>query len=421
MKRSIYILRILVTVAAFLTAAGLSYAQKTGTRTPEENMLKYRYMDKETRKVEFSSPRSFAERIYLLADNHYEWLYQLENHPQSPGYAIGNRLGMGYWFSPVHGAEVSLGYGMMPHSQWEESFLGHQFIANTIIHRATFEASYVFNITNQTRQHDRQNKFEFLYTAGVNLGVGDQFQYGLNTSFRAIYNIGALAGLYLEPKVTLLNMEYVRPSISAGFTFRIKSFDPGFEKPVDTERKIPSFAVKTNTLFWVAGAPNVSIEFPIKKRWSVNADYVAPWSSSFATGLYYQLMMANLEGRYWFGNRQERPVMTGFFAGLYAGGGYYDFMLDNTRTGVQGEFYIMAGASAGYAHSISSNDRLRLEYALGLGYIQTRYRKYHWDYFDYVLEAPRSQVWRTSIFSPTQLKVSLVWLLFKNKKEVRNE
>jgi hypothetical protein len=96
-------------------------------------------------------------------------------------------------------------------------------------------------------------------------------------------------------------------------------------------------------------------------------------------------------------------------------------MLDNKRTGIQGEFYILAGISAGYAHSISKNDRVRLEYALGLGYLQTRYRKYHYDDFDYVLDAPREQVWKTSILGPTQAKVSVVWMLFKNKKEVRHE
>ena len=108
--------------------------------------------------------------------------------------------------------------------------------------------------------------------------------------------------------------------------------------------------------------------------------------------------------------------MTGWFTGFSVGGGYYDFMFGNTRTGIQGEFYIMAGASAGYSHSISSNDRVRLEYTLGLGYMQTRYRKYHWDDFDYVLDAPREQIWKTSIFGPTQAKVSVVWLLYVNRK-----
>ena len=244
----------------------------------------------------------------------------------------------------------------------------------------------------------------------------DKFHYGINTGFKAIYNISENAGLYAEPKVTLLNFSYVSPSIYSGFLLSITPVADGYDKTVDPERQKLLFALKSNALFWVAGAPNFGIEYPFNERWSICADYVAPWSSSFATGLYYQLMMVNAEGRYWFGRKKDSPVMTGFFAGANVGGGYYDFMLNNKRTGIQGEFYIMAGLSAGYSHSISSNDRVRLEYALGFGYMQTRYRKYTWDDFDYVLVAPREQVWKTSIFGPTQAKVSLVWLLYVNKK-----
>lgn len=416
MKNLRYIFRTLVVAVVFIAAAGTAYAQKPGSKSAEENVLKYRYVDKESRKVTFTTPRTFAERFYLLADTGIEGLFNIGNHPVSPGYAIGSHIGAGYWFTPIHGMEVSLNYGMMPYGYWKDNFLGTPVITNSIIRNIGLEANYVLNLTNYTHRHDRQNRFEVLYTVGASVGAGTRFQYGLNTSFRAVYNIGSLAGLYIEPKVSLLNMEHVRPAISAGFTFRIRHTDQGFEEPVDDSSKKLMFALKSNALFWIAGAPNFGIEVPINKRWSVNADYVAPWSSSFATGLYYQLLMVNAEGRYWFGDRENKPVMTGLFAGLYAGGGYYDFMFDNTRTGIQGEFYIMAGASVGYAHSISSNDRLRLEYALGLGFIQTRYRKYVWDYFDYVLTVPSTQTWKTSIIGPTQLKVSLVWLIYKNKK-----
>ena len=416
-------MRFLVVAIAVLATAASSYAQKPGTSTVDENMLRYRYVERLNRKVGFTSPRSFAERVYIFSGTGIEGLYQLGNHPESPGYAIGSRLGMGCWLSPLHGLEMSLSYGMMPHGYWGQNFLGNPIIKNTIIRNAGVELDYVLNITNHTNRHDKTNTFDILYTAGVNFGTGDQLHYGVNTSLKAIYNIGSLAGLYLEPKVTLLNFEYVRPAISAGFVFRIKPTDQGFERPVDTDKKDLLFALKSNALFWVLGAPNFGVEYPINKRWSICGDYVAPWSSSFATGLYYQLMMINAEGRYWFGDRENKPIMTGLFAGASIGGGYYDFMLDNTRTGIQGEFYIMAGASVGYSHSISSNDRVRLEYALGLGYMQTRYRKYYWDHFDYVLEAPREQVWQTSIIGPTQAKVSVVWLLYKNKKkkEVRYE
>jgi hypothetical protein len=407
---------IFVAAIALLTTAVSSYAQKQGSEGVDENMLRYRYIQRENRKVDFSSERSFSERTYFFAGTGVEGLYQLGNHPASPGAAIGSRMGLGYWFTPLHGMEVSLSYGMMPYGYWGENFLGNPIIANTIIRNMGVEANYVFNIINHTRRHDKINTFDFLYTAGLNFGAGDKFHYGVNTSLKAVYNISSLAGLYVEPKVTFLNFRYLRPSVSAGFTFRFKNMDQGFETPVDTDKKELLFALKSNMLFWVAGAPNFGIEYSFNDRWSLCGDYVAPWSSSFATGLYYQLMMINAEGRYWFGKREGRPVMTGFFGGVSVGGGYYDFMLDNTRTGIQGEFYIMAGLSAGYSHSISSNDRVRLEYAIGLGYLQTRYRKYHWDDFDYVLDAPREQVWKTSIFGPTQAKVSLVYLLFKKKK-----
>ena len=409
-------IRLFMVAIAFLATAVLGYAQKPGTPNAEENMLRYRYVDKTSRKVVYTEPRTFGERIYLFAGTGIEDLYQVGNHPQSPGYAIGSNIGMGFWATPIHGVEAALSYGMMPYGYWGENFLGQPVIDNTIIKNIGFEANYVFNITNYTKRHDKFNRFAFLYKAGINLGAGDKFHYGINTSFKAVYNIGSTAGLFVEPKVTLLNFEYVRPSVSAGFLFRFKSTDKDFDKPVDSDSKSLLFALTSNTLFWVAGAPNFGIEYPINDRWSVCGDYVAPWSSSFATGLYYQLMMLNAEARYWFGNREDKPVMTGLFAGFNVGGGYYDFMLNNKKTGLQGEFYIMAGLSAGYSHSISSNDRVRLEYALGFGYMQTRYRKYTWDDFDYVLVAPREQVWKTSIFGPTQAKVSVVWLLFRNRK-----
>ena len=409
-------IRIFLIAAALLAGAVCGYAQKKDSPPADQNMLRYRYVDRANRTVRFDTTRTFAERTYFFAGAGIEGLFQVGNHPESAGYALGNSFGGGWWATPIHGVEMSVGYAMMPFGYWGENFLGQPVIDNTIIKNVGLEANYIFNITNYTHRHDKFNRFDFIYKAGVNFGAGDRFHYGINTGFKAIYNISENAGLYAEPKVTLLNFSYVRPSISAGFLFRIKPVADGYDKPVDSERQKLLFALKSNALFWVAGAPNFGIEYPFNDRWSICGDYVAPWTSSFATGLYYQLLMVNAEARYWFGKRENRPVMTGWFAGASVGGGYYDFMLNNKKKGIQGEFYILAGLSAGYSHSISSNDRVRLEYALGLGYLQTRYRKYTWDYFDYMLDAPREQVWRTSILGPTQAKVSLVWLLYTNRK-----
>ena len=409
-------IRIFLIAAALLAGAVCGYAQKKDSPPADENMLRYRYVDRASRTVRFDTTRTFAERTYFFAGAGIEGLFQVGNHPESAGYALGNSFGGGWWATPIHGVEMSVGYAMMPFGYWGENFLGQPVIDNTIIKNVGLEANYIFNITNSTHRQDKFNGFDFIYKAGVNFGAGDRFHYGINTGFKAIYNISENAGLYAEPKVTLLNFSYVRPSISAGFLFRIKPVADGYDKPVDPERQKLLFALKSNALFWVAGAPNFGIEYPFGDRWSICGDYIAPWTSSFATGLYYQLLMINAEARCWFGKRENKPVMTGWFAGVSVGGGYYDFMLNNKKKGIQGEFYILAGRSAGYSHSISSNDRVRLEYALGLGYLQTRYRKYTWDYFDYMLDAPREQVWRTSILGPTQAKVSLVWLLYTNRK-----
>lgn len=409
-------IKILLIAAALLAGAVCGYAQKKDSPPADQNMLRYRYVDRASRTVRFDTTRTFAERTYFFAGAGIEGLFQVGNHPESPGYALGNSFGAGWWATPIHGVEMSLGYVRMPHGYWGENFLGQPVIRNTIINNVGLEADYVFNITNYTRRHDRFNRFDFIYKAGVSLGFGSEFHYGLNTGFKAVYNISENAGLYAEPKVTLLNFSYVRPSVSAGFLFRIRPVADGYDKPVDPERQKLLFALKSNALFWVAGAPNFGIEYPLGERWSICGDYIAPWTSSFGTGFYYQLLMVNAEARYWFGRRGDRPVMTGWFAGASMGGGYYDFMLNNQKKGFQGEFYILASLSAGYSHSISSNDRVRLEYALGLGYLQTRYRRYTWDQFDYMLEAPREQFWKTSIFGPTQAKVSLVWLLYVNRK-----
>ena len=105
--------------------------------------------------------------------------------------------------------------------------------------------------------------------------------------------------------------------------------------------------------------------------------------------------------------------MTGWFAGFYAGGGLYD--LQYKSEGYQGEFFIAAGLSGGYAHTINKKGNLRMEYSLGIGYLQTNYRHY------IGMEDNKYLVWQNdgkySWFGPTKLKVSLVWMLNFNKKK----
>ena len=121
------------------------------------------------------------------------------------------------------------------------------------------------------------------------------------------------------------------------------------------------------------------------------------------------MLSGGLEGRYWLGKRSNREVLTGHFLGLYAGGGKYD--LQWKEKGYQGEFFIAAGLSYGYARRIARN--LHLEFNLGIGLMRTDYRHYRTrdNYQTLLWQENGNYTW----LGPTKVKVSLVWLLTRRK------
>lgn len=176
---------------------------------------------------------------------------------------------------------------------------------------------------------------------------------------------------------------------------------------------IPLLALKTNLLFDAATILNVELEVPIKMRWSIAGEWIFPWWTNCngkenSKRNRTQLLNGNLDVKYWFGNREERRVLTGWFAGAYVGGGIYD--LERKGSGYQGEFFIAAGLSGGYAHPICKN--LSMEYALGIGYLQTHYRHYKacWG-VDERWHPVRKNSSTFTWVGPTKAKVSLVWLI----------
>lgn len=179
-------------------------------------------------------------------------------------------------------------------------------------------------------------------------------------------------------------------------------------------RRRPLLALKTNLLFDAALMPNVEIEVPVGKRWSVNGEYAFPWWQ-FDRGKYcMQVLMGGLEGRYWLGSRksrEDREVLTGHFLGLYAGGGKYD--LQWGEKGYQGEFFIAAGVSYGWATHIARH--LHLEFNIGIGLLRTDYRHYHArdNYQTLLWQENGKYTW----FGPTKAKISLVWLLNRRVKK----
>ena len=195
----------------------------------------------------------------------------------------------------------------------------------------------------------------------------------------------------------------------------LRKQEPTVVGNVQTKEKRPLFALKTNLVFDAALMPNVEIEVPVGKhhRYSLNGELMFPWWLMDGDKYCLQILMGGLEGRYWLGSRAKRmnrEVLTGHFLGLYAGGGKYD--LQWTDNGYQGEFFIAAGISYGYAHRIARS--LRLEYNIGVGLLRTDYRHYH------ARDNYRTLLWQENgkytWFGPTKVKISLVWLLNRKVK-----
>lgn len=180
-----------------------------------------------------------------------------------------------------------------------------------------------------------------------------------------------------------------------------------------TSTRKPLFALKSNLLYDLGTALNVAVEIPIGQRWSMAVEWIFPWWLWEKKQYALEIMNGNLETRYWWGDRAGCEQMTGWFTGLYGGGGIYD--VEWKTKGYQGEFFT-GGFTGGFAHKIGRD--LRMEYSLGIGYIGSRYREYVPNKCvdgDWHLISQKSG--NFNWVGPTQAKVSLVWMIGHNSKK----
>lgn len=167
------------------------------------------------------------------------------------------------------------------------------------------------------------------------------------------------------------------------------------------------FAARSNLLM-----PGLSIglEFPIHENWSIGINYNYPWAVSKHNKWCVEKLSLFLDAKYWFTNEKTAWTpdsrLKGHGVGLYAGTGYYDFQ--NIARGAQGEF-INFGVDYLYALPVA-NDKLRIEFNLGIGFIKTWYRPYtpSTDFEDLIKE-PGVKYRSTDFFGPTRAGISLVY------------
>lgn len=435
MKRSTPIITIVFVITIIITVP--CYAQKAGVSQVDESAILYRYQPPNAKGIRFSTPKSFLQRSYLIAGGGIQNFWNIASSQNQAGYGLKGNMGWGGWISPIHGIEISANIGVLPFNGWRKNLINKDELYPSLIKQYGVDINYMFHITNYAYHREDISKIEVIWLAGAHFHKNKKQSYGLQTSLRAVINPIANLGIYIEPQISVNDKHlaasyggrsraYITPSISAGFIVRFDGTRKGRyfkyangkgDNGNNNDNRKQLFAIKSNLLLWMIAAPNIAVEIPIQDKFSIGLDYMSPWYSNKDTGFTYQLIMGQLEGRYWLGNRKTRNIMTGWFAGLYMGGGYYDLLWDKKDEGAQGELNISIGASMGYAHEINKSGSLRMEYAIGAGITRSNYRKYHWDGLDYVLDAPSPQSWHTLRVGLTQAKVSVVWMFTRKTKK----
>ncbi len=165
--------------------------------------------------------------------------------------------------------------------------------------------------------------------------------------------------------------------------------------------EITQLALKTNVLYDGAMTPNIGAEMAINDTWSVAANWIFAWWSNNHKHRFWRINVAEVEGRYWLGNRSNYNFLEGQHLGYYFICGKYDF--ERGHRGYQSDFSINTGISYGYALKIANS--WYIDFVLGIGYVGGRNKKY----------VPRGNAYclvkrnTLSYFGPSKAEISIVW------------
>lgn len=176
--------------------------------------------------------------------------------------------------------------------------------------------------------------------------------------------------------------------------------------------KADVWAVKSNLLYDVAGAPNIGVEYGWNNRWSVTADITSPWYVDGNNEWCYEMLNFGIEGRYWLRKwtehanywEEDYSKLSGHFVGLYNNCGRFDFGHD--CMGWQSKWFWTMGASYGYSFNLVDN--LRLECTIGIGYLQADYTRYNTQYDKSSIYYVEDGTFRW--FGPTKAGATLIWV-----------
>ena len=180
-----------------------------------------------------------------------------------------------------------------------------------------------------------------------------------------------------------------------------------FSRPIEVKFTKTILAARTNLL---APGLNFGVEIPIAWNWSVGLDYYYPWAVSAQNKWCAEMLGWFIDAKYWITGEKHKWSMNsklkGHGIGVYGGIGYYDYQ--KITNGVQGE-YLDFGVDYTFAMPVA-NDKLRIAFNIGIGYIYTLYRPYYPSSdFEDLIKEPGVKYRTTNFIGPTKASISLVY------------
>lgn len=186
----------------------------------------------------------------------------------------------------------------------------------------------------------------------------------------------------------------------------------------------PLFSIGTNLLLDggvivnpLYFTPNVEVEVPLGKHWSIWAEMTFPWWVNSSNDRAWQILKWDLGTRWYFSRlKADDPfdILRGHHLGLDLSAGYYD--IEPGHTGYQGEF-VLVGLEYGYTFRLGPY--VRLDLSLGAGWMGTKYRYYEGDATDAHLlyQYDGNLQW----FGPVRAGVSVKVVIPYKKKIIVNQ
>jgi hypothetical protein len=160
--------------------------------------------------------------------------------------------------------------------------------------------------------------------------------------------------------------------------------------------------LKTNMLYDVLAVPNIGVEFPLPKHFSVGADWAYAWWKTDTFHRYWRTYGGDIFARKWLGNGETS--CTGHHIGLYGGIVTYDFELGG-RGYLGDKWSYDFGVEYGYSLRIAH--RLNIDFNLGAGYLGGIYKEYLPIDDHYVWQSTKRRHW----IGPTKVEISLVYFI----------